>query len=83
MQRRDPPCTELHGRYRRPKELAQYAKNPRKTRVFERRGQEPNFSMFFKGFRGVREVLIKDWNIAKNPTGVRFGRDTVLTPDAC
>jgi hypothetical protein len=34
MQRRDPPCTELHGRYRRPKQLAQYAKNPGETRVF-------------------------------------------------
>jgi hypothetical protein len=32
MQRRDPPCTELQGRYRRPKQLAQYAKKPRKTR---------------------------------------------------
>jgi hypothetical protein len=43
MQRRIPPCTELHGRYRRPKQLAQYAKNPGEIRVFERRGQEPNF----------------------------------------
>jgi hypothetical protein len=34
MQRRDPPCTELHGRYRRLKELAKNAKNPGKTRVF-------------------------------------------------
>jgi hypothetical protein len=46
------PCTELHGRYSRPKELAQYAKNPGKTRVFERRGQEPNFLMFFQCFCG-------------------------------
>jgi hypothetical protein len=36
------PCTELHGRYRRSKELRRNAKNPGKTRVFERRGQEPN-----------------------------------------
>jgi hypothetical protein len=42
MQRRIAPCTELHGRYRTPKELARNAKNPGKTRVFERRGQEPN-----------------------------------------
>jgi hypothetical protein len=28
------PCTELHGRYRRLKELAKNAKNPGKTRVF-------------------------------------------------
>jgi hypothetical protein len=46
------PCTELHGRYRRPKQLAEYAKNPGKTRVFERRGQEPNFSMFSQCFFG-------------------------------
>ena len=36
------PCTELHGRYRRPKELARNAKNPGKTRVFERRGGDSN-----------------------------------------
>jgi hypothetical protein len=45
------PCTELHGRYRRPKELARNAKNPGKTRVFERRGQEPNYLMFSQCFR--------------------------------
>ena len=42
IQRRDPPCTELHGRYRRSKELAKNAKKPGKTRVLQRRGQEPN-----------------------------------------
>jgi hypothetical protein len=52
MQRRIPPCTELHGRYRRPKELPRFAKNPGKNRVFERRGQEPNFSMFSQCFFG-------------------------------
>ena len=36
------PCTELHGRYRKPKELARNAKNPGKTRVLQRTGQEPN-----------------------------------------
>ena len=36
------PCTELHGRYRTPKQLARNAKNPGKTRVLQRRGQEPN-----------------------------------------
>ncbi len=35
------PCTELHGRYRRPKELRRNAKNPGKTRVFGR-GQDSN-----------------------------------------
>ena len=42
IQRRDPPCTELHGRYRRPKELARNAKNPGKTFGFaaERTGTE-------------------------------------------
>ena len=44
------PCTELHGRYRTPKELARNAKNPGKTRVLQRRGQEPNFSMFSQCF---------------------------------
>ena len=36
------PCTELHGRYRRPKELARNAKNPGKTFGFaaERTGTE-------------------------------------------
>jgi putative addiction module component (TIGR02574 family) len=52
MRRRTTPCTELHGRYRRPKELAKNAKNPGKTRVFERRGQEPNFFMFSQCFKG-------------------------------
>jgi hypothetical protein len=33
-------------RHRKPKQLALYAKTPGKTRVFERRGQEPNFFMF-------------------------------------
>ncbi len=28
LQRRIPPCTELHGRYRTPKQLARNAKNP-------------------------------------------------------
>ena len=42
IQRRDPPCTELHGRYRTPKELARNAKNPGKTFGFaaERTGTE-------------------------------------------
>ena len=52
------PCTELHGRYRRPKELARNAKNPGKTRVLQRRGQEPNFSMFSQCFCRVRKVPI-------------------------
>ena len=33
--RRTAPCTELHGRYRRPKQLARYAKNPGETRGVE------------------------------------------------
>jgi hypothetical protein len=37
--------------------LAQYAKNPGKTKVFERRGQEPNFLMFLQYFLEVRNVL--------------------------
>ena len=51
------PCTELHGRYRTPKELARYAKNPGKTRVLQRRGQEPNFWVFSLCFVIVRKVL--------------------------
>jgi hypothetical protein len=44
------PCTELHGRYSRPKELARNAKNPGETRVLQRRGQEPNFWVFSQCF---------------------------------
>jgi hypothetical protein len=36
-------CMDKH---RKPKELARNAKNPGKTRIFERRGQEPNFWVF-------------------------------------
>ena len=56
------PCTELHGRYRTPKQLARNAKNPGKTRVLQRRGQEPNFWVFSQWFWGVREVVVGDWN---------------------
>ena len=45
------PCTELHGRYRTPKQLARNAKNPGKTFGFaaERTGTEllGVFPMFF------------------------------------
>ena len=51
------PCTELHGRYRRPKELRRNAKNPGKTRVFERRGQEPNFWVYSRCFWTVRKAV--------------------------
>ena len=44
------PCTELHGRYRTPKQLARNAKNPGKTRVLQRRRQEPNIWRFFRCF---------------------------------
>ena len=37
-------------RHRKSKQLAQYAKNPGKTRVLQRRGQEPNVSPFFLCF---------------------------------
>ena len=53
------PCTELHGRYRTPKQLARNAKNPGKTRVLQRRGQEPNFWVFSQWFWGVREVVFR------------------------
>ena len=55
------PCTELHGRYRTPKQLARYAKNPGKTRVFEHGFQKANgedrnrtFGCFPNGFGVVR-----------------------------
>jgi hypothetical protein len=35
IQRRTTPCTELHGRYRTPKELPKNAKNHRKIRVLQ------------------------------------------------
>jgi hypothetical protein len=51
MQRRIPPCTELHGRYRRPKELARNAKKPWENQGFlaERTGTElfPIFPVIF------------------------------------
>ncbi len=47
----------MHGSAGKPKQLARNAKNPGKTRVFERRGQEPNFSIFSQPFRRVRKVL--------------------------
>ena len=50
------PCTELHGRYRTPKQLARNAKNPGKTKVFERREQELNFWVFSQCFRRVRKA---------------------------
>jgi hypothetical protein len=37
---------DMRGRAGKPKPLARNAKNPGKTRVLERRGQEPNFSCF-------------------------------------
>jgi hypothetical protein len=61
------PCTELHGRYRRPKELAQYAKNPGKTRVFERRGQDSNYWLFSLCFVIVRKMQLGRSNLAKIP----------------
>jgi len=49
----------VHGRAGKPKQLARYAKNPGKTRVLQRRGQEPNFWVFSQCFGGVREVPIR------------------------
>ena len=50
------PCTELHGRYRTPKELARNAKNPGKTFGFaaERTGTElfDVFPMFLDVSKG-------------------------------
>jgi hypothetical protein len=40
IQRRTTPCTELHGRYRKPKQLARNAKNPRKTFGFAARASK-------------------------------------------
>ncbi len=37
-----PASMHVHGRAGKPKQLARNAKNPGKTRVFERRGLEPN-----------------------------------------
>ena len=66
MQRRTTPCTELHGRYRRPKQLARNAENPEKTRVLERRGQDSNFPRFFCDF----------YSRTGNPPSRRFCRPT-------
>jgi hypothetical protein len=57
VQRRRRHAPSQHGRYRRPKELARNAKNPGRTRVLERRGQEPNFSVFSLCFVIVRKAL--------------------------
>jgi len=40
IQRRTTPCTKLHGRYRKPKQLARNAKNPRKTSGFAAQASE-------------------------------------------
>jgi hypothetical protein len=45
-----PAGMDMHGQAGKPKQLARNAKNPGKTRVFERRGQEPNFLMFSQCF---------------------------------
>jgi hypothetical protein len=42
MQRRRRHAPSQHGRYRKPKQLAINAKNPGKTRVLQRRGQDSN-----------------------------------------
>jgi hypothetical protein len=54
IQRRDPPCTELHERYRTPKNWPEMQKTKATKRVESRkfavlrRGQEPNFLGFFQ-----------------------------------
>jgi hypothetical protein len=73
----------VHGRAGKPKQLARNAKNPGKTRVLQRRGQEPNFWLFFQWFWEVREVLFGDWNIAKNPNGGRFAWTNSLRAQMC
>ncbi len=56
------PCTELHGRYRTPKQLARNAKNPGKTWVLQRRGQEPNFWVFSQYFlRFERLICVENY----------------------
>ena len=64
------PCTELHGRYRTPKQLARIAKNPGKTRVLQRRGQDANFSMFFQCFfessKGTKGVTLASRQITNS-----------------
>ncbi len=67
--RRDPPCTELHGRYRRPKQLARNAKNPKQpselkveSRAVLRTGQDPNvwvFSLCFVIVRKIRSLVLR------------------------
>jgi hypothetical protein len=42
IRRRDPPCTELHGRYRTPKQLARHAKNLGEIRVLQHGLQKAN-----------------------------------------
>ncbi len=69
------PCTELHGRYRTPKQLARYAKNPGKTFGFaaERTGTEQLsvFPVFLRGSRGAEN----DW-LDLSITGTRLKAST-------
>ena len=57
----DAACASMHvhGRAGKPKQLARNAKNPGKTRVLQRRGQESNFWVFSQWFWGVREVVFR------------------------
>jgi hypothetical protein len=47
----------MHEKAGKPKQLAQYAKNLGKTRVFERMAQKPNFFMFPLIFTSRLEIL--------------------------
>jgi len=54
-----PAGMDMHGRAGKPKQLAKNAKNPGEIRVFERRGQEPNFWVFPQCFSRVRKVVFR------------------------
>ena len=54
-----------------------------KPLVLQRRGQDSNFLMFSQWFWKVREVLVGDWNIAKNPTGGRLTWTNSLPGQTC
>jgi len=71
------PCTELHGRYRTPKELARNAKNPGKTRVLQHGLQKANgedrnrtfgcfFQCFFENSKGAKSVTLASRQITSS-----------------
>jgi hypothetical protein len=70
----DAACASMHvhGRAGKPKQLARNAKNPKKNRVLQRRGQEPNFRVFSQCFESCRENAWKCSGKTQRTTAVDY-----------